>query len=284
MLISVLLSLSVDLLIKTPLSSIPAIQIITLRAFFIVFILGVYFKFKSKSNKKIGGKKIILFLRGFFGWIGFVLAYYLITKIPLGNLTTFIQSATLFGAVFSLIFLKEKLSKIHFIFLILGFVGIILVIQPSLEFSIFELLGVCTGVFMGLTYTCIRYLRNYYDSSSMVFYSFFIHVICGGVSIIIFGFVNIPELEFLSPSLVPLNIKEWMFILFVTLFTMFSNILKTKAFSYSSVNIIGTIGYSRILFAVIAGTLMGDVFPDISVILGMVLIVIAGIGISRKLK
>jgi drug/metabolite transporter (DMT)-like permease len=51
----------------------------------------------------------------------------------------------------------------------------------------------------------------------------------------------------------------------------------TKSYSITKAGIAGTITYTQILFAVLIGTILGDKFPDFYTILGMGLIVIAGL-------
>ena len=56
----------------------------------------------------------------------------------------------------------------------------------------------------------------------------------------------------------------------------------TRAYSFAKAGIIGTISYSNIVFSIILGLLMGDSFPEMIVILGIIFIVISGLLVSSK--
>jgi drug/metabolite transporter (DMT)-like permease len=56
----------------------------------------------------------------------------------------------------------------------------------------------------------------------------------------------------------------------------------TRAYSISRASIIGVVSYSNIPFAIGFGVILGDSLPDLYTFLGIVLIVIGGILVSKK--
>ncbi len=56
----------------------------------------------------------------------------------------------------------------------------------------------------------------------------------------------------------------------------------TKSYSLAKAGIVGTISYSNIAFSIILGLFIGDAFPSFIVLLGIILIVISGIMVSKK--
>lgn len=56
----------------------------------------------------------------------------------------------------------------------------------------------------------------------------------------------------------------------------------TKAYSCAKAGIIGTISYANIAFSIILGMILGDSFPDIWIVLGILLIVVSGFLVSLK--
>ena len=77
---------------------------------------------------------------------------------------------------------------------------------------------------------------------------------------------------------------QWLYIVGVGIFATISQLLMTKAYSLTKAGIVGAISYSTIFFATIVGILLGDLIPDIWTFLGIILIVIAGVLVSKKEK
>ena len=66
------------------------------------------------------------------------------------------------------------------------------------------------------------------------------------------------------------------------IFATFAQIYMTKAYSFAKAGIIGTISYSNIAFSIILGLILGDSFPSILIIFGILLIVLSGLLVSSK--
>lgn len=58
----------------------------------------------------------------------------------------------------------------------------------------------------------------------------------------------------------------------------------TRAYSLSKASIIGVISYTNIPFAIGFGVMLGDSLPDIYTFLGIILIIIGGVLVSKKGK
>ncbi len=75
---------------------------------------------------------------------------------------------------------------------------------------------------------------------------------------------------------------DWILIAVVGVSATVSQLLMTKAYTLTKAGIVGTITYTQILFALIIGTLLGDTFPDIYTLIGMILIITAGVLVVTK--
>jgi drug/metabolite transporter (DMT)-like permease len=70
----------------------------------------------------------------------------------------------------------------------------------------------------------------------------------------------------------------------LAVFTTLAQLYKTKAYALDKAGVIGTIGYSRIVFALAAGMLMGDGLPGMATLAGIVLVTVAAVMVSWKDK
>ena len=114
--------------------------------------------------KHTGGKPLLLLFRGTMGFLALLAYFYNIANIPLGDAVTFSKTAPIFTAVFAWLFLGEKLSSSGWFAVFIGFGGILLITQPTMGFTKYDLLGIFSGVGAALAYTSVRELRNFYDT------------------------------------------------------------------------------------------------------------------------
>ncbi|WP_457565113.1 DMT family transporter [Caminibacter sp.] len=261
--------------------NIPAVEVTFFRNFIGVLIIGyALYKFRPQN---IGGKPLLLFFRGFMGFLALLAYFYNMAHIPLGVAVTYNKTSPLFLAFFAWLFLKEKLPKSALLALILGFLGIVFIAKPDgFHLSKYDILGIFSGIGAALAYTSIRELRKYYDTRTIALSFMGIGTIGPVVLMLFASFVNDKDLDFLFADFVMPRGSEWFLILLIGLTATLSQYLMTKAYTLTKAGIVGTITYSQILFGTIIGVMLGDSLPDIYTIVGMVLIVSAGLLVIVK--
>lgn len=248
----------------------------------VIFIVISLYNFPLKGQ---GGKPYLLLFRGLAGFFSLVAFFYILAFIPLGQAAVYNKISPIFVAIFAYLFLKEKLSFYAVIAIIIGFIGVVMVANPSnFIFSKYDILGLLSGIGAALAYTSIRELRVYYETRSIAL-SF---MVVGSVGPIIFMtlayILDIRNDNFLFSRFVIPNINQWYLIIGVGVSATISQLLMTKAYSLSKAGIIGAISYSNIIFATIIGIILGDKLPDFFTILGIILVIMSGILVSIKPK
>ena len=261
--------------------SMSSVEVVFFRNIFgVLFILISIYK---SPLKQIGGKFWLLTFRGVAGFVALLFFFYNISQIPLGEAMTFSKTSTIFTAVLAYIFLKEKLGIKGWIGVFIGFIGIIFITEfdgSSLEKS--DYLGILSGVGAALAYTSVRELRTYYDSRAIVL-SFMTIGTIGPLLLMIIGSVYTnPSLDFMLGTFSMPKINDWLYIILLGIFSTFAQIYMTKAYSFAKAGIIGTISYSNIVFSIILGLILGDAFPSLSIVFGILLIVLSGFLVSSK--
>lgn len=218
----------------------------------------------------------LLFLRGLFGALAMVLFFYTIATIPLGVAITLNKTSPFFVTILAFYLMKESINKNTIIALILGFLGIILIMKPfGIAISLEHFLGVLGGFFAAAAYTTIKKIKDIYDTR-LIMLSFM------GVGIIIpLGlYLFTPYATFKIHS----DIFVWLLIIFMAVISTGSQWFLTKAYSLSNASIIGVVGYTNIPFAIGFGIMLGDSFPDIFTFIGISLIVLGGILVTKLEK
>ena len=261
--------------------SMSSVEVVFFRNVFgvLLILISIY---KSPLNQ-LGGKFWLLVFRGVAGFVALLFFFYNISKIPLGEAMTFSKTSTIFTAILAYMFLKEKLGFKGWIGVFIGFIGIIFITEfagSSLEKT--DYLGILSGVGAALAYTSVRELRKFYDSRAIVLSFMTIGTIGPMILMIIGSFYTNPHLDFMLGTFTIPKSSDWLYIILLGIFATFAQIYMTKAYSFAKAGIIGTISYSDIAFSIILGLFMGDAFPSFIVLLGIILIVISGIMVSKK--
>lgn len=245
----------------------------------IIILWSIY----KKPLVQEGGKLLLLIFRGIIGFIALLFFFYTIAKIPLGEAMTFSKTSTIFTAIFAFIFVKEKIGFKGWIGIFIGFIGILFITKfDGSNLDKTDYLGILSGVGAGLAYTSIRELRKYYDSRAIVLSFMAVGTVFPFLLLVLGEFYTNEKFDFLlAPFVVP-SLKDCLFIVFLGIFATYAQIYMTKSYLVAKAGIVGTISYSNIVFSIILGMFLGDKFPDIWIIFGILLIVVSGILVSGK--
>jgi len=237
-------------------------------------VLIILFSLKKFSVSVNTSKLHLLFLRGLFGALAMVLFFYTIATIPLGEAAILNKTSPFFVTILAYYLMKETITLRTFFALIIGFLGIILIMKPfGIEISFEHFLGVLGGFFAAAAYATIKKIKDIYDAR-IIMLSFM------GVGMIIpLGlFLFTPYVEFKMHT----EILVWVFVGFMAVISTASQWFLTRAYSLSRASIIGVVSYTNIPFAIGFGVMLGDSLPDIFTFIGIVLIVVGGILVSKK--
>ena len=258
-----------------------SVEVVFFRNVFGVFLILI--SIYNSPLKQIGGKFWLLVFRGMAGFIALLFFFYNIAEISLGEAMTFSKTSTIFTAILAYFLLNEKLGTRGWTGVFVGFIGIVFVTEfdgSSLEKT--DYLGILSGVGAALAYTSVRELRKFYDSRAIVLSFMTIGTIGPLLLMIISTFYANESLDFMLGTFVMPQPNDWTYIILLGIFATLAQIYMTKAYSCAKAGIIGTISYSNILFSIILGLFLGDNFPSISIVFGILLIVLSGLLVSSK--
>ena len=263
------------MLVKTLTKDLPAIEVTFSRNFFgLLWILGDLILRPPKQQ--IGGRPFVLFLRGFAGGSAMLAYFYNISIMPLGTAYAFSYTSPIFLALFSVIFIHERVAFKTWIAIFMGFCGILLISNPNtINLSFFGvLIGLYSGIGAALAYLSIQKLATLYDPRTIILSL----MLSGSILPILTQFVPYEAypITLFEPFMMP-NLKEWFYIFVLGIVSTYAQIYLTKAYSLGDAPIIGALSYITIFMATFAGIFLGDQVPHGFVIIGMLLIVCGGI-------
>ncbi|WP_419769351.1 MAG: DMT family transporter [Candidatus Marinarcus sp.] len=257
-----------------------SVEIVFFRNIFGVILIAV--SVYKRPLKQVGGKPFLLFFRGLMGFLALLMFFYNIAQISLAEAMTFSKTSPIFTAIFAYIFVREKLSLKGWIGIFVGFAGILFITKfDGSNLDKTDWLGILCGVGAGLAYTSIRELKNFYENRTIVLSFMTLGTIGPIILMSLAQYYHSVTFDFmLAPFVMPQR-SDWILIIALGIFSTFAQIYMTKAYSYAKAGIIGTISYSNIIFSIILGLFLGDKFPDISIFLGIILIVFSGLLVSK---
>ena len=148
-------------------TSVPAAEILFIRALISIIIISSVLIIVYKNRLKVRNSNMLL-VRGAFGGIAVLMYFLAISRIPLSSAVLLANSYPLFAVLFSAIIIKEKPNFDSLVALLLAFCGMFLVLDPHFgKIDIGYLMAMGAAVFGGVAVTSIRELRKT-DSSWII--------------------------------------------------------------------------------------------------------------------
>lgn len=245
---------------------IPAHELILFRS--IVSIVLSVAMLQKLGIPLLGNNKKVLLMRGIFGTTALLLFFYTLQNIPLASAVTLQYLSPIFTALFAAIFLKEKMQIKQWLYFGVSFAGVALIKGFDERISVtFMLIGICSAMFSGMAYTCIRQLKYTEHPVVVVLY---------------FPLVAIPIMSVLSYlNWVTPQGTDWLYLLLMGLFTQIAQILMTKGIQSSVANKMISLKYVGTIYALAIGYLLFGESYGIMSLLGIAM-VIAGVVLNFK--
>lgn len=260
-------------------------QLVFYRNFIGLLFLAVGLFLRPPVQK--GGKLTWLMFRGLMGTTALYTLLYCILHMPLGTAMTYNLTSSIFIALFGFMLFGEYHGHRVAIAVIIGFLGMLLIYKPGFSGSpwYYHFAGLVSGITSALAYLTVGQLATYYDSRIIVLSFLLSGVILPLISLGLHHFFGIPDNGLLIISWKwPDEAIQWLWLLILGLSALFGQYFVTRAYGTDKPALVSAIGYSNILFSLIFGLLLGDAFPDLLSLLGILMIISSGILISLEKK
>ena len=211
--------------------------------------------------------------RGISGSIALLLFFYCITVLPLATAVTLNYTSPLFLTTLTMLVLKERFHTPIAFAIALGFVGMVLLLQPTLEREqiIPGLLGLASGFFAGIAMLNVRQLglRGEPDWRVVFYFSLIASLISG--SAMLFGTIH------------PVSASGLLILTGLGGSATLAQLAMTRAYRTGETQVVGSLSYSTVVFASLFGMMLwGEALP-LTAWVGMALIITGGV-LSLKLS
>lgn len=208
------------------------------------------------------GALLFLFLRAIAGSVGVFGNFYAIDRILLADAAILNKMAPFFTILFSYIILKEKIKPLPLVCIIIAFMGSVLIVKPSFNFSqmLPTLAAFMGGVGAGLAYASIRKLS---------------YLGCNGKIIILFfsAFSMLLSVPYMITSFNPMNGYQILMLCLAGACAAGGQFSVTAAYYHAPANKISIYDYTQVLFSTLFGFIFFAQIPDWMSLIGYFIII-----------
>jgi len=247
-------------------------QIIFIRGIFTLLFILLFLYIKEELNFKLIFTSNELRVRGILESLAALFFFIGIALLPFANVYILLSMAPILLTAFSAIFLREKVRWRRWSAVLLGFVGVVVVINPGkLETSYYFIFPIVAAIMLSIRDMYTKKFKKDYPSLQIAFMTCF-------VVTALFGLLSIYKLYDFS-------LKD-IFILFIAAFFLaLGYIFSIATIKIALVSVTSTFRYSVILWGILYGYFLFDEVPLTNTYIGALIIVISGlIIISRQKK
>ena len=210
--------------------------------------------------------------RGVSGSIALLLFFYCITALPLATAVTLNYTSPLFLTLLIMLVFRERFHAPLTIAIALGFVGMILLLHPTLARNqlIPGLLGLISGFFAGIAMLNVRELgRSGEPAWRIVFYFSLIATLISGVAMLL-------------DTIHQVTLHNFLILLAMGSSATLAQLALTRAYSTGKTLVASSLSYSAVVFATLFGIVLWGETLALDSWVGMALIIASGVA-SLKL-
>ena len=247
----------------------PILQITWARYFFTVAFVFPIMLFFYKKQLVWSDKPKLQIFRGLILLSANICFFYAISVISLAKALTLAFIAPLIVTAFSPILLGEKVGFRRWTAVAVGFIGSLIVIRPGfLEFNLASMAALATGFFYGFYLIITRKLST---SDNPL------------LTLLITGMVGALLVSLIIPFYwVKPTLNQWSLMAGIGVFACIGHLFLILSLKYADASKLAPLGYTEIIPNVIIGYYFFNELPDNWTYLGLFIIVLSGLYISRR--
>ena len=204
--------------------------------------------------KILGNNKVILLFRSFLGLISMVFFFQSIKYLDLGISVSIRYTSPIFATIFAMLFLRERVKLIQWVFIIISFTGVILINLIVVEIDLIGFLyALLSAISLGLVFLITNKIGN--TENPLVIINYFMLV-----ALVFSGLMAIDK--WVIPSLFELML------LIVSGGLGYTGVLYlTKSFQNGKVHIVAPLKYLEVIFTIILGIcFFGEIHTEYSLL------------------
>lgn len=249
------------LLIKLAGSALPVTQVIFIRQLIILAIMAPKLSKNFPAAVKTA-RPLLHLARVSAALVAMLFGFTAVINMPLADATAIGFAKSLFVTIFAIILLKESVGIRRWSATLLGFSGVIVMLQPGTEgFNLYGLYAAFAAVAAGLVMVLLRIISRSDSPSCLMFYQ--------GVGVAVA--LAVPAfIYWQTPTL-----AQWALILGIGITGYLSQLCNIYAYKFGEASLLAPLEYTRILYATLIGLLVFGDLPGINTLIGAAIVILA---------
>ena len=207
-------------------------------------------------------------MRGAFGVAAMYCFYYALAIMPLANGMLLKMTSPLFIPLVAVLWLGEGISRRTLLAIAIGFIGVILVLDPQGGFQSVALIGLLGGALAAVAKVTVRRLGRSEPTTRIVFYFTLVATLVSAVP--------------LSWSWQTPGTHSWLLLLLIGTVGTLGQLLLTRGYSIAPPSQLGAFTYTSVVFAALYGYLFWEEVIGLIFITGALIIAGAGVLILKE--
>jgi len=255
-----------DAFVRLAGDSLPLAQILFMRGLITTALLLAFAIYGGVFSLKVSKKDK---WRIFFRSIAEALtAYFFLTavmKMPFANVTAILQILPITVTLAAAFVFEEKVGFIRISLILMGFLGVFLIINPSVDgFNLYAVYALVAVILITIRDLITRKLSNEVPT--------LLPTVSASIGVLLFSIMLL-----INTPLQPLNTQNSLFIFLAAFFIIFGYYTAVLVMRTGEISFISPFRYSAILFALILGFIIFDEKPDLTAFIGILIVMLAGI-------
>lgn len=205
--------------------------------------------------------------RGISGTVSLMLYFYAVSMLPLATAVTLAYTAPLFLGLYMAFFGKTRMGVSMSAALVLGFVGVALLLQPTFQSDqlLGGVIGLCSGVMTALAYINVRELgaRGETEERTVFYFS----LVATGMSAVWMAFFDFH----------PIDLYGGLMVAGAGVFATLAQLAMTRAYKRGNTLVSASMAYSTVVFASLFGMWIWHENLSVSAWMAIALIVASGL-------
>ena len=247
------------------------INIIFLRSLITTSLIFLYLKFYERKNILDIFKIKQYHKRGIYEVLTAICFFTGLILLPVAEVYTLLMTNPFFVTIFAFLFLKEKVGLRRWSAVIIGFIGVLIVINPqNIKFNFLFLFPIIAAVFLTIRDIATKGIATKTNSFEIIFITSILMTLFSGIGSLFFEFTF--KIEYL-PNLFISSI-------FLTVAYIFS----VLTIFYAPLSLTASSRYSVIVFGMIFGYLILNEIPSTNMVIGATIISLSGLFVINREK
>ena len=202
--------------------------------------------------------------RAVIGTVSLVTTFAAFMALPMADATAFLFTSSLFLPLLSLIFLNEKTGPWRLAAIGVGFVGVLIMLQPTGNTnSTGVMLAMCAALMHATLGTLLRYLGRADSPGVVTFYFLLIGTV-----------VTALPMPFIAS---PFHPELWWLYLGLGLSGVLAQYMLSTAFRYAQAGLVTVFNYSGLIWATLFGWLIWQDLPTTTIITGGSIVILCNV-------